>query len=72
MTKKYNVETEAIINRNPIGSIITLPEKEAKHLESIGYVRIINEVKPKPKTAKKTTTKSTAKKDAKKKAESKK
>lgn len=66
MMKKYNVETEAIIDRNPIGSTITLPEKEAKHFESIGYVRIINEVKPKPKTAKKTTTKSKSKTESKK------
>ena len=54
MTKKYNVETVgAVINRSPIGSKIVLSEKEAKHLESVGYVRIISEVKPKatPKKA---------------------
>ncbi len=67
MTKKYNVETiGAVIDHNPIGSTIALSEKSAKYFESIGYVRIINEVKPKPKPAKKTTTKSKAKTESKK------
>lgn len=67
MAKKYNVETVgAVIDRNPIGSTIELSEKTAKYFESIGYVRIINEVKPKPKPSKKATTpKKTAKKSAK-------
>ena len=66
MTKKYNVETVVVIDRNPIGSTIMLSEKEANHLESIGYVRIINEVKTKSKTTKKTTTKSKSKTESKK------
>lgn len=69
---KYKVKTTAIIDRNPVGSTIELPKKTAEHLFQKGYVDIIEEVRPKPKSAKKTTTKSTAKKDAKKKAESKK
>lgn len=54
MSKKFNVETVgAVIDRNPIGSTIVLTEKESKHFESIGYVRIISEIKPKaaPKKA---------------------
>lgn len=66
MTKKFNVETIVIIDRNPIGSTIELSEKTAKYFETIGYVRIINEVKPKPKTVKKTTTKSKSKTESKK------
>lgn len=64
MAKKFNVETiGAVIDRKPIGSTIELSEKTAKHLESIGYVRIIGEVKPKPKPVKKASApKKTAKK----------
>ena len=64
MSKKFNVETVgAVIDRNPIGSTIELSEKEAKYFESIGYVRIIEEIKAKPKPAKK--AKSAPKKPAK-------
>lgn len=69
---EYKVKTTAVIDRNPVGSVIELPKKTAENLFQKGYVDIIEEVKPKPKTAKKTTTKSTAKKDEKKKTESKK
>ena len=64
MSKKFNVETVgAVIDRNPIGSTIELSEKEAKYFESIGYVRIINEIKPKAKPAKKPTTRRTTSKE---------
>lgn len=69
---KYKVKTTAVIDRNPVGSTIELPKNTAEYLFQKGYVDIIEEVKPKPKSAKKTATKSTAKKDAKKKTESKK
>jgi len=49
MTQKYNVETTAVIDRNPVGSEIVLPAKAAKYYESVGYVRILSEVKPKAK-----------------------
>lgn len=49
MTQKYNVETTAVIDRNPVGSEIVLPAKAAKYYESVGYVRILSEVKPKSK-----------------------
>lgn len=66
MAKRYTVETVgAVIDRKPVGSTIELSEKTAKHLESIGYVRIIGEVKPKPTPAKKASApKKTAKASA--------
>ena len=71
MSKKFNVETVgAVIDRNPIGSTIELSEKEAKYFESIGYVRIINEIKPKAKPAKKASApKKPAKTSSKKKTD---
>lgn len=59
MKNKYKVETITVINHNPIGSTIELSEKEAKYFESIGYVRIIGEIKPDKKAS---APKKTAKK----------
>lgn len=57
---KFKVKTNAVINHNPVGSTIELPKADADRLSHIGYVDIIEEVKPKPakkKTATKTATK---------------
>jgi len=52
--KKYRAKTKAIFNGQPVGSIIELEEKIAKKYESLKYLKIIEEVKPKRKsTAKK-------------------
>ena len=52
MSKKYKVETVgAIVDGKPLGSTIELSEKTSKRLESIGYVRIIGEVKSQAKKA---------------------
>lgn len=52
--KKYKVKTKSVFNRQPVGSIIVLDEKFAEKYESLKYLEIIEEVKPKRKsTAKK-------------------
>jgi len=66
MTKKFKVKTVgAIFNNQPLGSTIELDEKTAKKYESIGYVTITGEVKPKtpqkPKAKPKADSKSKAK-----------
>lgn len=59
---KIKVETVgAIIDRHPIGSTIELDKKTAEHLESQGYVKIIEEA-PKPKAKTKTAKKAASKK----------
>lgn len=63
MTKKYEVKTASVINRNPVGSIIELPKEEAERFEAMRYVEIIGEVKPEPK-AKKSSDKKPVAKDA--------
>lgn len=47
MAKKVKVETVgAIVDGKPLGSTIEVSEETAKRLESLKYVRIIEEVKP--------------------------
>lgn len=50
---KYLVETIAVINRNPIGSKIELTKSSAEKLSAKGYVKILDEVKPKVAPVKK-------------------
>ena len=55
---KVKVETIAVIDRNPIGSIIELNERTAKRLEAKKYVRIIEKIsKPKKESAPKKASK---------------
>ncbi len=61
---KYKVKTTAVIDYNPVGSIIELSKNTAEYLSEKGYVHIIEEVKNKKTTAK---TKSKGKKDSDKK-----
>ena len=49
MAKKYKVKTAAVFNGQPAGSIIELDESAAKKFEAMKYVKIIEEIKPKPK-----------------------
>lgn len=61
---KFKVKTAAVIDSNPVGSIIELPKATADRLSHIGYVEILEEVKPKPKKkapAKKAPAKAKAK-----------
>ena len=51
--KKYRAKTKAIFNGQPVGSIIELDEKIAKKYESLKYLEIIEEVKPKRKSKEK-------------------
>lgn len=50
---KVLVETIAVINRNPIGSKIELTKSSADKLSAKGYVKILDEIKPKPTPVKK-------------------
>lgn len=59
---KYKVKTTAVIDRNPVGSMIELPKKTAEYLFQKGYVEIIEEVKTKPKQTKKPAKTSSKKK----------
>jgi len=63
MSKKYKVKTAAVFNGQPVGSIIELDEATAKKYESLKYLEIIEEVKPKAKPKAKTTKKTSKKKD---------
>lgn len=51
--KKYKAKTKAIFDGQPVGSIIVLEEKIAKKYESLKYLEIIEEVKPKRKSTSK-------------------
>lgn len=42
---KVKVKTTAVINRNPVGSLIELSEESANKLVGKGYVEIIEKVK---------------------------
>ena len=67
MSKKFKVKTKAVFNGQPVGSIIELDEVTAKKYESLKYLEIIEEIKPKPKPTKKATEpKKTDKKPVKK------
>lgn len=71
---KFKVKTTAVIDNNPVGSIIELSKESAEKLSSKNYVIIIEEIKPKKAPAKKAKSapKKPATKTAKKKTESKK
>ena len=73
MSKKFKVRTAAIFDGNPVGSTIELDEGVAKAYEKLGYLEIMDEVKPKPKAKpkKKPAAKTKAKKATKKKTDSK-
>jgi len=64
MRTKYKVKTKAVFNGQPVGSIIELDEKTAKRYETLKYLEIIEEVKPKAKkeSAPKKPAKSSSKK----------
>ena len=70
MAKKIKVKTKAVFNGQPIGSTIELDEKTARKYESLKYLEIIEEVKPKAKKStsatKKPSQKTSAKKETKK------
>lgn len=53
MAKKYKVQTNAVFNKQPVGSTIELDEGVAKAYEKLGYLEIIEEVKPKRAPARK-------------------
>lgn len=63
---QIKVETAAVVNRNPVGSVIKLPKATAEKLSAKGYVNIIEEVEPvkkapvkkKPAKTKESATKS--------------
>jgi len=73
MATKYKVKTKAVFNGQPVGSIIELDDVTAKKYESLKYLDIIEEVKPKAKPKKKAPEKkkATKAKTTKKKAETK-
>ena len=60
MTKKFKVKTAAVFDGQPVGSTIELDEKVARKYESLKYLEIIEEVKPKSKPKKSTSKKSTS------------
>jgi len=67
MTNKFRVKTAAVIDNNPVGSIIELPKKTAESLAAKKYVEIIEEIKSAKKESapKKQAKKSSTKKDKK-------
>ena len=66
MSKKFKVKTAAVFNGQPVGSIIELDEVTAKKYESLKYLEIIEEIKPKAKPKKKAPAKKKAETKAKK------
>jgi len=65
MAKVKALVTGAVVDGKKTGEEVTLDENDAKHLEKIGYVKIVGKAESKPKGTKKPAAKKTSTKDSK-------